>query len=281
MKRARALQRKQRSGHIAPPTPSRSGSVLSNDTISAPYQRFMSSMSPEASSHTSDATVAEDAYIDAPSPPNVKYAELMHEAVEISSTPVAVRHSSRYTAEPKRVPRNSIANRVKGFLFSYLPYVSKGKPTPAPPKATTPQAGLPIPPPDLFLRPRPPITTPASKSAPKPTHPKDLVQLHPAPPPEKPSMIPRAIEKNPPWAVELNHVSPPPENKDKRSSLSSIRERRDSNASVKDLVKTFETLDRQADRALLDQMEMRRQKSIEEWNAAAARNGPQKPVWKP
>ncbi|THH31441.1 hypothetical protein EUX98_g2763 [Antrodiella citrinella] len=271
MKRVRALQRKQRSGHIAPPTPSRSGSVLSTDTASAPYQRFMSSMSPEASSHSSDATMTEGADLLAPLPQDVSYGELMDEAVSISSTPVAgTAKDYSYLTEPKR--RSSIATRVKGFLFSYLPLMK----TPAPPKVTTAQAGLPIPPPDLFLRPRPPISTPLPKPAPKLAHPKELVQLHPAPPPEKPSMIPRATDKNPRRFVELNHVSPPPEDKSLRSSTSSIRGRRDSNTSVKDMIKTFETLDQHADRSL----ELRREKSIQEWTAASTRNGPKKPIWR-
>ncbi|KAH8083284.1 hypothetical protein BXZ70DRAFT_900722, partial [Cristinia sonorae] len=278
MKRARALQRKQRSGHIAPPTPGRFGSVLSSDASTAPYRRFMSSMSPEASLHSSDATIAELDCPDTPSPSHVKYNELMDEALSITPTPVAKNVS--FESEARRTPPpSSIANRVKGFLFSYLPLMSK-KTTPDLPKNAT---GLPIPPADLFLRERPPIATPAPKPVAKPIPPKELVQLHPAPFPEKPSMIPRPADKKPGRLVELNHVSPPPENKSLRSSTSSIRERRDSNASVKDLVKAFETIDRQVvERGSL--LDLRRQRSIQDWSATSAKNGhgpQQKPTWKP
>ncbi|TCD68152.1 hypothetical protein EIP91_011430 [Steccherinum ochraceum] len=283
LKRARALQRKQRSGHVAPPTPSRSGSVLSTDTAStsAPYQRFMSSVSPEPSSHSSDATATEQPFPETPLSHNVKYAELMEEALSITETPHSGPISSYTSATESRrnaAPRpSSIATRVKGFLFSYLPYM---KSTPAPPKSSSLQAGLPIPPADLFLRPRPPITTPAPKPAPKPAHPKELVQLQPAPAPEKPSMIPRPTEKNPRRLVDLNHVSPPPENRSMRSSLSS---RRGSNASVKDLAKLFETLEQETDRV---PSEVNKQKSIQDWSVGAASSArglksTQKSVWRP
>lgn len=270
LKRARALQRKQSSGRFAPPTPSRAGSVLSIDS-SAPYQRFMSSMSPEASSHSSDVTIAES-YRDSPSLQHVKFNE-------VPDTPRAdVQWDALTKAQIKRP--STIASRVTGFLFSYLPLMSRGKSTPAPPKPAHLQPGLPLPPPDLLLLPRQPITTPAAKPVPKVVPPKELVQLHPAPPPEKPSMIPRAANKNPRRLVELNHVSPPPEDKSLRSSTSSLR-RRDSNASVRDLVKSFETMEHEAEKV----SEVDRQRSIQEWNAnsVSARHGArsQKPTWKP
>lgn len=89
--------------------------------------------------------------------------------------------------------------------------------------------------------------------------------------------------------MELNHVNQQPKRKTSSSSLVSLsRERRGSNASVKDLVNGFEEMQRrqsmelEKERESLSRLEVRRVRSIREWNAGASRaNVKAKPVWRP
>ncbi|CAL1709290.1 unnamed protein product [Somion occarium] len=275
LKRARALRRKQRSGNIAPPTPSRDSSVVSNDSHLRRY------MSPHlASSVSSDATACHQELNGQNTSQGIAYQKLMDEALTVMNGEVPLDGSQRDsdhasqkvppTSEPEPA---SIASKVKGFLFSYLPRATKPKPAQ---HTSVTQKGLPIPPPEVFQRPRPPISTPAPKAAHKPTHPKNLVHLHPAPPP-KPSMIPRPA-KHVRRLVDLHHISPPEPKPKPKPTDPVIRERRDSGASVRDLVKTFEDISRQEieERETLSRLGHRR---VETW--ANSRAAPQKPTWKP
>ncbi|KAI0077615.1 hypothetical protein K474DRAFT_1661547 [Panus rudis PR-1116 ss-1] len=265
LKRARALQRKQRSGNIAPPTPSRASSILSNSTT---YHRYLSSTPRPPSSVTSDSTMLQESdsqLFDAStsSQQDVGYSRLMQEAMSVSK------------GEPsgKTAPGtpSSIANRVKGFLFSYLPTMKSSR---VQQKAEASQKGLPMPPPEVFKKPRPPTLTPAPKPPAKPAAPKDLVHLNPAPP-AKPSMIPRPTN-NVRRFVELHHV-PPPEPKPKPAPAP--RERRDSGASVKDLVKTFEDFGRQEAAASRESLSRLSNRKVEAWANGQAPS--KKPTWKP
>ncbi|KAG5653559.1 hypothetical protein H0H81_012248 [Sphagnurus paluster] len=180
----------------------------------------------------------------------------------------------------------TIGTRVKGFLFSYLPTLSKTAPA-SRAKATHAlprQPGLPLPPPSLLEKQqqhRGHIATPVRAPAPKAPHPKELVHLHPAPPPKKPTMIPRV--KKPQRLVELHHVSPV-----KPKEVEVPRPRRSSGGSVKDLVKNFEEIRKGAAEAEKEKKrgEFKRVKSVGDWrktaglaggaNAAGAKRG-----WKP
>ena len=129
----------------------------------------------------------------------------------------------------------TFGERVKGLLFSYLPAMSKTVPHPSRKVHASSQPGLPLPPPDLLAKPRGPITTPSRPPLPKAKHPKELVQLHPAPlPVPKTSLIPRL---KPQRLVHLNPITPP----ESRASIPIVKSR-DSAGSVKDLVRSFEEL---------------------------------------
>jgi len=274
LKRARALQRKQLAGNVAAPTPSRSSSVLSQQSSTAPYRRFMSSTSPDPSTASSSNAPLYDittpvSHRHSEHPDHaVYYADLMQEAVAVSNEKV---HATYMPTSKFQAPQPSVATKVKGFLYSYL---STAKKTPSAPPKTLPHKGLPIPapPPGVFKKPRQPIITPAPKEAAKLSAPKDLVQLHPVS--AKPSMIPRPAI-NPKRLVELNHVpTPRPES---RVSNASLRTRRDSNSSVKDLIMSFENREQNVERESLSRLSSRR---VHEWYSA--RTGlPQKPVWRP
>ncbi|KZT68946.1 hypothetical protein DAEQUDRAFT_727378 [Daedalea quercina L-15889] len=133
--------------------------------------------------------------------------------------------------------RPTFTTRVKGFFYSYLP-VASGSKTHTVKKPQPTQPGLPVPPPETFAKPRPPIHTPASKPIPKPVPPKDTIQLNSVLPP-KPSRIPRSKEP-PRRLVELHPLPPPPSENLLR--VNPPGNRRSSGGSVKDLILTFEGL---------------------------------------
>ncbi|KAI0827017.1 hypothetical protein BC628DRAFT_191476 [Trametes gibbosa] len=320
LRRARALQKKQRSGKVAPPTPSgRFASVtLSEVPDFTPLPSRQSSVQPWLQRQESTVSVqstkpAVPASLLAP-----RYSHLLDEAIAISkgeittssnTQPVGYRsasapapdspapaivHAGNMTidvsamphlpeatsAQPSTdlTPSRSIASRMKGFFFSYLPTATK-KTQPRKPAGPA-HPGLPIPPPEMFQKPRPPISTPVSKPPTKAVPPKELVQLNHAPPP-KPSRLPRLKPRR---LVEL-HPAPPPEPRP-RSSLSTL-DRRSSSGSVKDLVKSFETLEKQQERERQEEStRLRRARSVGEW-AASTTGGraqsaqSQKRTWKP
>ncbi|KAI0634994.1 hypothetical protein C8Q77DRAFT_1105212 [Trametes polyzona] len=321
LRRTQALQKKQRSGKVAPPTPSGrfASATLSEVPDFTPLPSRHSSVQPglfrsesATSSHSAKAPVP--ASLLAP-----RYSHLLDEAIAISrgesglhantqpveyrslSVPAPQTHTSEadtssanltsVAATPKAAseqpaqltPSRSIASRMKGFFFSYLPTASK-KTQPKKPAAPA-HPGLPIPPPEVFQKPRPPIATPVSKPPSKPVPPKELVQLHHAPPP-KPSMIPRPAQQKPKRLVEL-HPAPPPPPPRPRSSTGLLSDRRSSSGSVKDLVRTFESLEQQQERERQEEAtRLRRVRSVGEWAASAGQRGPQAtksrlPAWKP
>ncbi|KIL62238.1 hypothetical protein M378DRAFT_797051 [Amanita muscaria Koide BX008] len=147
-----------------------------------------------------------------------------------------VDHSSN--AAPPTTPA-TFGGRVKGFLHSYLPSLSKLK-SHSRSKAVhpPPRPGLPLPPPELLEKPRGPVATPARPQLPKSKPPKELVQLHPAPlPAPKTSKIPRLAA--PQRLVKLNPVPLP----EPREAVSKFKPRR-SSGSVKDLIHSFEELEK-------------------------------------
>ena len=168
-------------------------------------------------------------------------------------------------------PKTTVGNRVKGFLFSYLPTLSK-PPSSLPSRKLqlSRQPGLPLPPPDILEKPRGPVTTPARPALPRVQAPKELVNLNPAPP--LPSALPRPKAK-PQRMVEL-HPLPPPIEKPVAPPFVS-RPRRSSGSSVKDLVRGFEEMENKMERSAV-----KRVKSISEMRPKLGRTD-LRPRWKP
>lgn len=206
-----------------------------------------------------------------------RYSHLMDEAVAISRSTGGEPPGSSSGVTVKAPPDSpSLFRRLTSPLFSYLPLLSKGAPE-EPPKDTD-KSGLPLPPPELFEKERDPIVTPIAKAPPKPTHPKDQVELHTVPP--KPSMIPKP-KMQPKRLVELRPAPLKPEPVPVTKSL--VSDRRQSGGSVKELVKGFETLDESVSSL---KSSTRSVQSINEWRigsleAGSKGEGSSKPQWKP
>ena len=233
LRRARALQKKQQRGKIAPPTPS-ANSLLPQTPV---------------------------AFASKPS----------HEAEECSRPEKSTVTTEQAQPRPLKslvsgIPRPTLANRVKGFLFSYLPVASASKAQPTKKlQPAKPGLPLPIPPPETFAKPRAPIHTPAPKPIPKAVPPKNTVNLNAVPPP-KPSRIPRSKEP-PRRLVELNPLPRPPT--EKPVFVDPADNRRDSGGSVKDLIMAFEGLSQSQSRPP---------------SVASVRGGSkskERPIWKP
>ncbi|EIN09178.1 hypothetical protein PUNSTDRAFT_143747 [Punctularia strigosozonata HHB-11173 SS5] len=321
--RAKALQKKQRSGNVAPPTPSmharRSMSPWSGVEVPeytpinrgriaeptvTPYSRFPVKIPAPAFTFTIPKL---------PLPPSLmapRYSHLMEEAQAIanggqpsfsdadqSGEPDPV-DDSQTTEEPdamhvdaspsdvtKEEPEEvnignaspSIGTRVKGFLFSYLPGSGKAK---SETKASqSSKSGLPLPPAEMLEKARGPITTPAREPMPKPPPPKDLVNLHHTTP--KPTLIPRMVNRPPRRLVDLRPVSPSPEAESRREVP---RPRRSSGSSVKDLVQTFEHLQKleqeKAAAALAMENSLRRRRSTPDLKQTSEQPR-ERPSWRP
>jgi len=184
----------------------------------------------------------------------------------ILSTPATARPSGQ------EQPKTTVGNRVKGFLFSYLPSLSKPPSSLPSRKLRLPrQPGLPLPPSDILEKPRGPVTTPARPALPRVQAPKELVNLNPAPP--LPSALPRPKAK-PQRMVELHPLPPPVE---KPVALPFVsRPRRSSGSSVKDLVRGFEEMENKEK----ERPAIKRVQSISEIRAKVGRTDP-RPRWKP
>ena len=273
MKRAKALQRKQRAGEGAPSTPSLRVSSVSSSTPTVPdftpvypaRRQGVDSTLPKlaAPAFLGQTTPRLPASLMAP-----RYLHLMEEAKSLSKQDVT--RSCPPEDEPTQEvpPTPSVGSRMKGFFFSYLPTLKKK--TPAQKTREPARPGLPLPPPEWMEKARGPVITPQPKPVPRPTHPKELVHLQHAP---LPSRIP-TLSQMPKRLVELRPVSPP----SAVSALIDIPEgRRSSSGSVKDLVHSFEELERSREieeRAL----QVRRQKSAGRLNLGVTTSS--KPAWK-
>ena len=206
-----------------------------------------------------------------------RYSHLMDEAVAISRGTGGEPSGSSSGATVKVPPDSpSLFRRLTSPLFSYLPLLSKG--TSEEPSKDVDKSGLPLPPPELFEKERGTIVTPAPKVPQKPTHPKDQVELHAVPP--KPSMIPKP-RTQPKRLVDLRPAPPKPE--PVSVAKDPVNGRRDSGGSVKELVKSFETLDGSVSSL---KSSTRSVQSINEWRAeslgaGSKGEGSNKPQWKP
>ncbi|KAH9017089.1 hypothetical protein EDB83DRAFT_2438178 [Lactarius deliciosus] len=204
LKRAKALQRKQRAGDGAPPTPTLRVSSVSSSTPTA----FLGQTTPRL-----------PASLMAP-----RYSHLLEEAKSLSKQDGAQSYPLEEQVE---------GSRMKGFLFSYLPTLKKK--TPAQRTREPARPGLPLPPPEMIGQ------SARRKPVPRPAHPKELVHLQHAP---LPSRIP-TLSQVPKRLVDLRPI---PDG------------RRSSSGSVKDLVNSFEEMERS--REIEEHaLQLRRQKS--------------------
>ena len=206
-----------------------------------------------------------------------RYSHLMDEAVSIGRGTGGEPSGSSSGVTVKAPPDSpSLFRRLTSPLFSYLPLMSKG--TSGGSSKDADKSGLPLPPPELFEKERGTIVTPAAKLPPKPPHPKDQVELHTVPP--KPSMIPKP-KMQPRRLVDLRPAPSKPEPEPVTRSLAN--DRRQSGGSVKDLVKSFETLDESVSSL---KSSTRSVQSVNEWRseslgAGSKGEGSGKPQWKP
>ena len=206
-----------------------------------------------------------------------RYSHLMDEAVAISRGTGSEPSGSSSEVTVKAPPDSpGLFRRLTSPLFSYLPLLSRGTSEGVPRDADKPC--LPPPPPELFERERGIIVTPAAKVPPKPTHPKDQVELQVVPP--KPSMIPKP-KMHPKRLVDLRPAPQKPESVPVPKNLTN--DRRQSGGSVKDLVKSFETLDESVSSL---KSSTRSVQSVNEWRAdslgaGSKGEGSSKPQWKP
>jgi len=206
-----------------------------------------------------------------------RYSHLMDEAVLISRNAGGEPSGSSSGVTVKAPPDSpSLFRRITTPLFSYLPLLSRGASGEQPRDAD--KSGLPLPPPELFEKERDTIVTPAAKLPPKPTHPKDQVELHSVPP--KPSMIPKP-RMQPRRLVDLRPAPQKPEPEPAPKILAN--DRRLSGGSVKDLVKSFETLDESVSSL---KSSTRSVQSVNEWRAeslgaGSKGEGNSKPQWRP
>jgi len=315
--RGRALQNKQRSGNVAPPT---------TPYTPSPRSLMLGTTRPLPSMDVPDFTplgkrgpppakqrpafplpVRENALFgglakertERPFPASLlapRYSHLLEEAVAISRQETEATTDSEVgdgTSDQERgaemdvpssdgdvpaivnevghlpPPPATIGKRVKGFLTSYLPLLAKAAPPNSGKASHHPrQVGLPLPPPDVLGKHRGPVVTPVRPPLPKPKHPKELVNLNPAPqPPPKTSMIPRA--KKPQRLVELQPLPPVSPSK----PIEVPRPRRSSSGSVKDLIRSFEDLEG------AKKTELKRVKSNGDWKKTLTKGN--KPTWRP
>ncbi|KAA1476574.1 hypothetical protein DENSPDRAFT_843562 [Dentipellis sp. KUC8613] len=278
LSRTRALQKKQRAGRIAPSTPT----LRRISASPSPFVPDFTPMRRRSSAHTLNlprlnAPAFPKPPMDAHVPSTLlapRYSHIMDEVIAIRDglprpappPPVSAPAPPPVTPKPVNRPRPSLGNRVKGFLFSYLPTMSKPKPAPVPEERLP---GLPLPPPEILEKPRGPIATPPAKPAPKHAHPKELVNLQHAPLP--PSRLPRPAKRPPRRLVDLRPVSPVPE---PSQPVRIPDTRRNSGGSVKDLVRSFEGLDKSMSEEL-ESLRLSRQRSVGELKASA------RAQWKP
>ncbi|KAJ3714227.1 hypothetical protein C8R42DRAFT_683427 [Lentinula raphanica] len=286
--RAKAIQKKQRSGRIAPPTTpygSRESSVAMEVPNFTPLPRRpfpparKPMLLPLAGSAAPFSNIPDDV-VDDPRRRKIpatllapRYSHLLDEAVAISrEIPTGEKlsdSSATHCDESSSILDTPTQHQQTGFrrLFSYLPNFLNS-PAPTTRKASDSKPGLPLPPAEILDKPRGPIITPARAPAPKVKAPKELVNLHHQPAPEKKasSMIPRRIPQR---LVKLNQIGLPEE----REHVSRPK-RRSSGGSVKDLILTFESYD--------DGRTPASGKVIQDWKKGISDGGKSnRPVWKP
>ncbi|KAJ4500771.1 hypothetical protein C8R41DRAFT_977247 [Lentinula lateritia] len=261
--RAKAIQKKQRAGHVAPPTTPYTPRTMSREPSSSmevpdftplnrrPFPLRNPILLPPPGGSTAPFSSIPEDIVEEPRRHKVpstllapRYSHLLHEAVaisrELASEEPSLTNSKMETLShlsfgDPTVKTSSLPKAGLGRLFSYIPGFLK--PPASNRKAHDSKPGLPLPPAEIIDKHRGPIVTPARPPAPKSKPPKELVNLHHQPVPDKKekSKIPRKIPQR---MVQLNQVGLPKERQE-----STVRPRRSSGGSVKDLIKTFESFD--------------------------------------
>ena len=280
MKRAKALQRKQRAGEGAPPTPTLRVSSVCSSTPTVPdftpvhpsLWRGIDSTLPKlaAPAFLGQTTPRLPASLMAP-----RYSHLLEEAKSLSKQDSAKSIPSKDEPTPEVPSTPSMSSRMKGFFFSYLPTLKKKAQVQKPREPARP--GLPLPPPEVLEKTRGPVITPQPKPLTRPAHPKDLVHLQHAP--VVPSRIP-TLSQVPKRLVELRPVSPLPA----ASVPIPIPDgRRSSGGSVKDLVHSFEEMEERSREIDERALQLRRQKSAGSLGTGGTKMAAtmsSKPAWK-
>jgi hypothetical protein len=263
------LERKQRAGKGAPGTPRRSHTPFSEMSGHMEVPDFTPIGPRRVADRLDGGGSRLPATLLAP-----RYSHLMDEAIAISKG-AGSESSGPSGATAKETPPHSpsLFRRLTSPLFSYLPLLSKV--ASEEPSKDQDKSGLPLPPPELFEKERDPIVTPVPKVPPKPAHPKEQVELHSVP--LKPSMIPKP-KTQPKRLVELRPAPSKPEPVPITKSL--MKERRDSGGSVKELVKSFETLDESVS-SLRSSTRSVNEWRVESLGAGSKGEGSSKPQWKP
>ncbi|KAJ3900024.1 hypothetical protein F5879DRAFT_809899 [Lentinula edodes] len=295
--RAKAIQKKQRAGHVAPPTtpytprtisksrePSSSMEVPDFTPLNRrPFPLRNPVLLPPPGGSTAPFSSIPDDVVEEPRRHKVpstllapRYSHLLHEAVaisrELASEEPSLTNSEMGTLNYLSFPTvktSSLPKAGLGRLFSYIPGFLK-TPATSTRKAHDSKPGLPLPPAEIIDKHRGPIVTPARPPAPKSKPPKELVNLHHQPVPDKKetSKIPRKVPQR---MVQLNQVGLP---KERQEPI--VRPRRSSGGSVKDLIKTFESFDDNAQHTASV-------RNIGNWKKGlpGSEKSCSKPLWKP
>ena len=296
LKRAKALQKKQRVGQGAPPTPTlRFSSVSSTPTVPDFTPVHPARRQGVSSTQPRLATLAFLAQTTPRLPASFLAPHYSHLSEEAKTLSKQVSPEPGTLGEPPTLPTPtddglvpgmespmkrdqtvqevpltpSVDSWVKVFLFSYLPTLKK---TPVRKNHEPARPSLPLPPPELLEKPRGPIIMPQPKPLPCSTHPKELVHLQHAPPPTR---LPTLL-RMPKQLVDLRPVSP----LTVASAPIEIPDGwRSSGGSVKDLVNSFEEMDRSRE-IEAHALELRRQKNARLAANETIRTGSSRPAWR-
>ncbi|KAH7868980.1 uncharacterized protein C8R40DRAFT_1177275 [Lentinula edodes] len=234
--RAEAIQKKQRAGHVAPPTTPYTPRTISkscepSSSMEVPDFTPLNRRSfplrnpvllpPPGASTAPFSSIPDDVVEE---PRRHKVPSTFEEPSLTNSEMNTLSYLSFLTVETSSLPKAGL-----GRFFSYIPSFLK-TPATSTRKAHDPKPGLPLPPADIIGKYRGPIVTPARPPAPKSKPPKELVNLHHQLVPDKKETL-KIPRKVPQRMVQLNQVGLP---KERQEPI--VRPRRSSGSSVKDLI---------------------------------------------
>jgi hypothetical protein len=302
LRRAEALSKRQRAGLGALPSPAQLVSLQSTPEIAVPVST--------SSAISRVLSPAIEIGVPAKLPPSLhapRYAHLHEELTpgtpkpsipmstpsSLSSESAAKENQTQVVDSPKSsqvstfdpaIPSqpsgdgSSVPASATKRVLSYLgSFVSRSTPTPHPSLKPRFNA-LPLVPPKMQQVARGPVNTPAKKPIPKTQAPRDLVQLTGTQVPVRRTHFPKL--KSAKEMVSLNHVEPPRSVQRTRTVSGPMiipgRPRNDSGGSVKDLIKTFETIQKDTEEGIKrsnSRLAVRKVASVDNLNT--------RPIWKP
>lgn len=317
--RVQSLRKRQRLGQGAPPTPtlssrlasaSPSGSMIVPDFTPTPLERISrlpffrkpSLPPPETPIMFTKPRPPVPPFIlgpnynhlreEVPATPTISQTETdlfdtSEETSQIMSASVSPNRSPQEEEDPSysihTAQQQQPASAVKRSLSYLTSWLRASAQKPRLVRKEAPRLpGLPPPPPDVLGKPRGPVNTPSKRAAEKAPHPKELVELQHAPLPPEPSRIPKK-KVEPKRLVDLNHLATPQPKDIPRAVIP----RRSSSSSVKDLIKSFESLDDESQRLMSraankDLQRVRSMESMSGKGKKSASSGPLKqPGWRP